>query len=385
MDGVTFLPGITQKKISTGRLEVAYLEAGAGNPEPVVLIHGNVSCGWFFEELILELAKTNRYHLFAPDMRGYGATQTLPVDATRGVKDFAEDLFSFIQAVGLGQTRFFLLGWSLGGNVVMEYTLDHSETLRGLILESAGSPFGFGGTQGPGGAPNYSDFAGSGGGTANPEFVQRLEKGDRTGDAPVSPRNVMNAFYFKPPFKASAKIEETFVSAMLSTRVRPEGIKQGHWRTLFPVMPQEKTYQVFGDMFFFVLKLYPDHPDPTRFDLDRKHLKFEVEKPHTAQHLPLPVKGIGINAGFGFLHFQKALLEVLAGFLGVKPVYRIGIAHDGGKVFKVRVRSCYFFYQAGGGVSKFVFHYSEFLPDLRGERAGGAFKSNKLFWKLQIL
>ncbi len=222
MDGVTFLPGITQKKISTGRLEVAYLEAGAGNPEPVVLIHGNVSCGWFFEELILELAKTNRYHLFAPDMRGYGATQTLPVDATRGVKDFAEDLFSFIQAVGLGQTRFFLLGWSLGGNVVMEYTLDHSETLRGLILESAGSPFGFGGTQGPGGAPNYSDFAGSGGGTANPEFVQRLEKGDRTGDAPVSPRNVMNAFYFKPPFKASAKIEETFVSAMLSTRVRPE-------------------------------------------------------------------------------------------------------------------------------------------------------------------
>jgi pimeloyl-ACP methyl ester carboxylesterase len=79
------------------------------------------------------------------------------------------------------------------------------------------SPYGFGGTKADG-SPSWPDFAGSGGGTANPDFVKRLLEQDRGSDSPNSPRNVMNAFYFKPPFKATPEREEAFVSSMLSTK-----------------------------------------------------------------------------------------------------------------------------------------------------------------------
>ncbi|NWJ48220.1 MAG: alpha/beta hydrolase [Chloroflexi bacterium] len=217
MSEINFLPGINYQCISTDRLEVAYLEAGEVNKTPVVLIHGNVSCNLFFEDLMLVLANSGEYHVYAPDMRGYGKTQTLPVDATRGMKDYSDDLFSFVTALNL--PPFHLLGWSLGGNVVMEYAIHHADTLRSLTLEAASSPFGFGGCQGLDGKPHFADFAGSGGGTANPDFVARLKNQDRSDEAPNSPRNVMNTYYFKPPFKVAPDIEENYVTAMLSTYV----------------------------------------------------------------------------------------------------------------------------------------------------------------------
>jgi hypothetical protein len=44
------------------------------------------------------------------------------------------------------------------------------------------SPYGFGGTRDVAGTPCHADFAGSGGGTANPEFVRLLAAGDRGGE-----------------------------------------------------------------------------------------------------------------------------------------------------------------------------------------------------------
>ena len=50
---------------------------------------------------MLALAATNRYKIYAPDMRGYGDTQPLPINATRGLRDFSDDLSSLVQALGL--------------------------------------------------------------------------------------------------------------------------------------------------------------------------------------------------------------------------------------------------------------------------------------------
>src|SRR5437588_5785845 len=210
------LPGITQRKIKTTRLEMAYLEAGTGQT-PIVLVHGNCSSSLFLQDFLLALAATGRYTVYAPDMRGYGESETLPVDATRGVRDFSDDLDAFVRALGL--SPFHLFGWSLGGNVVMQYAIDHPGKLRSLTLQAPGSPFGFGGTKADG-TPVWPDAAGSGGGTANAEFAQRIAKGDR-GNEPLSPRTVMNTFYFKPPFRASPVREEIYVSSLLSTKVSP--------------------------------------------------------------------------------------------------------------------------------------------------------------------
>ena len=211
------LPGITQLKIRTDRLEIAYLEAGAGST-PIVLVHGNCSSSLFFQDFMLALAATSRYNVYAPDMRGYGESETLPVDATRGVHDFSDDLNSFVQALNL--TSFHLFGWSLGGNVAMQYATDYPGTLRTLTLQAPGSPFGFGGSKGPEGTPTWPDFAGSGGGTANPIFVQLLAQGDRGNDQ-YSPRTVMNTFYFKSPFQPAPDREEMYLTSLLSTRVTP--------------------------------------------------------------------------------------------------------------------------------------------------------------------
>ncbi len=222
MTTVPLLPGIAQHKVRTERLEVAYLEAGSGNT-PIVLIHGNTASSLFFQDFMLLLAGTGHNTIYAPDMRGYGDTEVLPIDATRGLRDFSDDLYSLAQALGL--TSFHLLGWSMGGNVVMQYAIDYADTLRSLTLQDPGSPFGFGGTKGADGTPTWPDFAGSGGGTANPEFVQRIAQGDRGSDQ-LSPRTVMNTFYFKPPFRVAPAIEEIYVTSILSSKV-VEGIYPG--------------------------------------------------------------------------------------------------------------------------------------------------------------
>ena len=222
MDTTPHLAGISQKRITTDRLEIAYLEAGTGNT-PIVLLHGNTSSSLFFQDFMLALAATRRYIIYAPDMRGFGDTQALPINATRGLRDFSDDLSSLAHALNL--TSFHLFGWSMGGNVAMQYAIDSPGTLSTLTLQAPGSPFGFGGTKGPEGTPIWPDFAGSGGGTANPEFVQRIGQGDR-GSEQFSPRTVMNTFYFKPPFRVAPDREEIYVTSLLSCKVA-EGIYPG--------------------------------------------------------------------------------------------------------------------------------------------------------------
>jgi len=57
------------------------------------------------------------------------------------------------------------------------------------------------------GMPYWPDYAGSGSGLVNLEFVGFLKQGrgddPQNPDNPSSPRNVMNATYFKPPFRLS--------------------------------------------------------------------------------------------------------------------------------------------------------------------------------------
>lgn len=155
----------------------------------------------------------------APDLRGYGRTERAPIDATRGLRDFSDDVAELLRSPELGVTGpVHIVGWSIGGGVAMQLAIDHGDLLGNIVLEASMSPFGFGGT-GPDGKPWYSDFAGSGGGTANPDFVKRLNERDTGSDVATSPRNVMNAFYFKPPFRVDEKREDMYVAEILSMAV----------------------------------------------------------------------------------------------------------------------------------------------------------------------
>ena len=210
------LEGVASEMVETSRLQTHVLSAGPEDGVPVIFIHGNASSGRFFEETLAALPQG--YRGLAPDLRGFGGTETKPLDATRGLGDFSDDLRALVEALGLGDRPVHLVGWSIGGTVVVRYAMDHPDAVASLTLVCPMSPYGFGGTKDTGGTPCWPDYAGSGGGTANPEFARRIGEGDRSEEDANSPRNVMNAFYFKPPFRAAGEREEVYLSSVLSTK-----------------------------------------------------------------------------------------------------------------------------------------------------------------------
>lgn len=209
MTTVPTLPGVTSRMIQTERINNHVLLSGPEDGIPVVFIHGNFSAATFFEQTML--AMPEQYRCIAPDLRGYGDTEDLLIDATRGVRDWSEDMKSLSDHFGDRPAH--IVGWSLGASVVMQFMLDYPHLVRSVAFINPVSPFGFGGTKGLDGQPCYPDFAGSGGGTVNPEFVRRIQAGDRSAEDPNSPRNVINTFYYVPPFRPER--EEAFLEAAL--------------------------------------------------------------------------------------------------------------------------------------------------------------------------
>jgi pimeloyl-ACP methyl ester carboxylesterase len=205
------LDGITAHAVPTDRLSVNVLSV-RDSGTPVVFVHGNVSSSLFWQSTMLALP--SGYRPLAVDLRGFGDTEPLPVDATRGVRDYADDVVSLIDTLSLGPVH--LVGWSMGGGVVLQMLRDRPALARTVTLVAPVSPYGFGGTRGVDGELIDAAGACSGGGGGNPDFVAALAAGDRSADSPLSPRQVMLSFYVKPPFRPEH--EDIFVESMLSTR-----------------------------------------------------------------------------------------------------------------------------------------------------------------------
>lgn len=210
---MTLLDGISSRRIATSRLTVNVLERTADDAatppdRTVALIHGNVSSSLFWQELMLALPGDLR--VLAVDLRGFGDTDTLPVDATRGVRDYSDDVYAVLTELAVAPCH--LVGWSMGGGVVMQYALDHP--CLSLTLQAPVSPYGFGGTRRDG-SRLTDDDAGTGAGGANPDFVQRLAAGDTTDESATSPRSVFRTAYVSPGY--STEREDLWVESMLTT------------------------------------------------------------------------------------------------------------------------------------------------------------------------
>lgn len=216
-DDIPTLLGITSTFVDTPRLRTHVLSCGPTSGVPIVFIHGNFSAATYWEELMLALAERG-FRCVAPDLRGYGWSEDKLIDATRGYRDWSDDLHALVTALAL--PPFHLVGWSAGGGVVYRYLADHPANLLSVTLQAPVSPYGFGGSKGLDGTPCYADFAGSGGGVVNPVFVQRIQMGDRTADDPNSPRNVIAAFYYAPGF-VSERMED-YLTAALQEKTGPE-------------------------------------------------------------------------------------------------------------------------------------------------------------------
>ena len=94
------------------------------------------------------------------------------------------------------------------------------------------------------------DAAGSGGGVANPQYTQLLRDGER-GDGEMTPRHVMNNFYWKPGYISPR--EEDLLSSVLATHTGERdypgdsvasanwpGVAPGRWGVMNAMAPNNQ-------------------------------------------------------------------------------------------------------------------------------------------------
>lgn len=209
--------GVKSHTLATKRLRMRYLESGPAGGIPVVMVHGNLATSRFFEHLMT--GAPDRYRIIAPDMRGFGDTEPLPIDATRGVRDWADDTHSLVEALGI-KRPVHLVGWSTGGAAIANYAVDRP--VASLTFVDPVSPYGFGGTR-LDGTPCFPDYAGTGGGTGNAEFAKRIADRDTSADSPLSPRNVMNSSYWPASHHEPKEREEMLLEEILKSVIGDDG------------------------------------------------------------------------------------------------------------------------------------------------------------------
>lgn len=201
---------IETSRIKTPRMEMAYHHAGKAGLPKLMLIHGNASSSLFYLPIMKRLE--DKFEMVAPDMRCFGESEALPVDATRGMRDFSDDVDAFAEAIGWD--HFILLGWSMGGGIAMQYAIDHSEKLTGIVLQSPLSPYGFGGTYDVDGKKLEPLGIASGGGCANAQLITSLLEGKRDFIA-----QTIDGVYVAPPYQIDPELKEMFIDSVMTTRV----------------------------------------------------------------------------------------------------------------------------------------------------------------------
>ncbi len=114
----------------------AYVEKGKGDLN-LILIHGNFSSSLYYIPLFDRLPDS--FHAYAMDLRGYGdSTYNKRITS---LKDYADDVALFMEKLAIG--RAFIVGWSLGGGVAMEFAAFHQKKTEKLILISSTTHKGY--------------------------------------------------------------------------------------------------------------------------------------------------------------------------------------------------------------------------------------------------
>lgn len=186
------LAGIRSTFVDSARLKQHVLACGSEDGPVVAFIHGNFSSSTYYEELMV--AMPPRFRCLAVDLRGYGDTEPRVIDATRGARDWSDDLAELMATLHIERAHW--VGWSAGAAPIMQLNLDHPTLVASLTLVAPVSPFGYGGTRDAEGRLCHPDAAGSGGGVVDADFVRHVMTADKTRQFPHSPLNVIYQTFF---------------------------------------------------------------------------------------------------------------------------------------------------------------------------------------------
>jgi pimeloyl-ACP methyl ester carboxylesterase len=230
--------GFAGSMVDTPRLRQHVWTSGPEDGRPLLLVHGNITTGGFWTYVAERLPDDVR--VIAPDLRSFGLTEAKPVDATRGLRDMADDVHDLLETLRLtGRDDVHAAGWSMGGGVLQQYLIDHPGGLAGVTLMAPISPYGFGGSRGADGQPCTPDGAGTGGGTAAPDFVRRLAERDAGADDPLSaPRELLLTFFGPGSNRANVDedflVDELFTTTVDADNYPGDAVPSEHWPNVGP-------------------------------------------------------------------------------------------------------------------------------------------------------
>ena len=124
------LSGVESRSVQVAGHGMHYLVQGPAGGPTVVLVHGLGGHAEEWLNLTAYLVKAG-YRVYLPDLPGYGRSEK-PADFSYSVRDEAEAVVGFIDALGLKQVD--LGGWSMGGGIVQHVAFKHPERVRRLML-----------------------------------------------------------------------------------------------------------------------------------------------------------------------------------------------------------------------------------------------------------
>lgn len=207
------------RRIELGEVSLCFRHLVRGSRKAVVLIHGNLSSSLIWDHFIERIPA--EFDVVAPDLRGFGESSKVPINATRGVADFSDDILKLLNF--LSYDSYVLVGHSMGGGVVIQVLIDAPSSVKidRIVLVDPMSPYGFGGTKDEVGTPVYDDYAGSGAGLVvryNPEFVKLLKARYRGVDHPSAPANVVRAL-FAEDFMIPEPVMDRLLTMLFSVEV----------------------------------------------------------------------------------------------------------------------------------------------------------------------
>jgi pimeloyl-ACP methyl ester carboxylesterase len=132
-DNFPSVPTTTYQTISVDGLKVFYREAGNPNAPVVLLLHGFPTSSHMYRELILALA--DRYHVVAPDLPGFGFTETPDRKTFKYTFDhLAEVMDRFTEVLDLN--RYALYVFDYGAPVGFRLAMRHPERITALITQN---------------------------------------------------------------------------------------------------------------------------------------------------------------------------------------------------------------------------------------------------------
>jgi haloacetate dehalogenase len=127
----TVIPGFAAERVRANGIEINLARAGEG--PPLLLLHGYPQTHAMWRKVAPRLA--GRFHVVAPDLRGYGDSAKPPGDPRHEAyskRELARDAVEAMEALGF--PRFGVAGHDRGGRVGHRMALDHPERVERLAV-----------------------------------------------------------------------------------------------------------------------------------------------------------------------------------------------------------------------------------------------------------